>query len=718
MSDPILQTIQRRLFGAEDSVCLERAELVTEAWREHADAPAPIRRARALAHVLSHMTLDLHTNPVFAGNTSSRPGAWMLVPEHGADRVDVQIGIEHDDLRGFLDGKVPQDLLDFWRDRSSRGGLGHLCVDYRTVVHRGLQAVLDQLERLEGQGTHEQQTYRAAMRIGLEAVIDWAGRYADAADRAANEASEEEAAWLRRVSDACRRVPRWPARNLHEGLQAIALIHLAIAIEGHGLSVSIGLPDRVLVPFADEARDDPDRASFLMGAFALKIAMNTYQGRGSKTQAITVGGRNSDGRCQCNALTLAMLRGFDRVAVSDPHLFLRWHPGLDEEVFEQAMAMLHRGRSMPLLINDEPTIRGFVEAGVDTDDASEYAVMGCNELGIPGKLFDSALPVTCTWIDAKILRDHLLSGGADGAGDVGRIVESLEPSYAQIEASLEKRQEVQRQIAEAMPTPLTSSLMCDGPVRGADLMVAMPYRTPCIYDRGLVNAVNALAAIESIVFEKRAMTLEALIEAQRDPKLSPAVRALIDRAPKWGQDDRADRWMSALLALRRRVLDREAREGRPRPMVCHVIRSLHHLDGARIGTTLDGRDAGQPLADSIGPPGGTNPAGPTALLEHVLRIDAARDFPGGYNLNLSLSRALADPATLSGLTRGFFLQGGQELQINVLSASELREAQQQPEEHGNLVVRIAGLNARFVELSIKEQSELIARAEAAEALQV
>ena len=93
----LVKQIRDNLLETQDSVCLERARLVTEAYRRYEGEPVPILRARAFAHVLGHMTLDLDSNPIFAGNTSSRPRGWMLVPEHGLS-ADAQVLIENDEI--------------------------------------------------------------------------------------------------------------------------------------------------------------------------------------------------------------------------------------------------------------------------------------------------------------------------------------------------------------------------------------------------------------------------------------------------------------------------------------------------------------------------------------------------------------------------------------------------------------------------------------------
>ncbi|MHC5053991.1 MAG: glycine radical domain-containing protein [Planctomycetota bacterium] len=194
--------------------------------------------------------------------------------------------------------------------------------------------------------------------------------------------------------------------------------------------------------------------------------------------------------------------------------------------------------------------------------------------------------------------------------------------------------------------------------------------------------------------------------------------ARIAAAPKWGNDDdRADRWAAALNRARDTALRAVAeRQGLPPFTVCHVVRSLHHVDGRRIGPTADGRGAGEPVGESVGPVIGTAGGGPTAVLASALKLDARRWFSGIYNLNLTLPGGLASPEILRGLAEGFFRGGGQELQIGVLDAAALRAARADPERHRDVVVRVAGLNARFVELSATEQEELIRRAEECAAL--
>ncbi|MBM3474738.1 MAG: hypothetical protein FJX75_15855 [Armatimonadetes bacterium] len=713
-----VRAIRDALVATEDTVCLQRARLVTEAWREHEGEPPSLRSALSFAHVLAHMDLDVRSNPFFAGNTSSRPRAWMLIPEHGFSN-DTQVVLEHPHLGNILDGQVPEELLAFWQNRSFGGccAIGHLAVDLDAVVHRGLEALIAEVDAHRDEGTEEQQVYRQAMRIALQAVIDWAQRYAEAAAEAAEDESDPllREAHLR-VAEACRRVPARPARNLFEGLQAIALVHLAIAIEGHGMSVSVGLPDRVLGPFADEG--DVETGTALVAAFMLKIAVNSILGRGYKSLTITVGGADHEGRDCSNALTRHFIEAANLLRIGDPPVFLRWHANLDPQVRRRAVELLGQGLSMPLLVNDAPTAEGFISVGVAPEDAWEFCVIGCNELGIPGRSMESATALVGSIQYLGLLNDVLLAPEAEQVSDMTDLLRRLEQHT--LERAMQMREQGERhrlRMAAQVPTPFTSALMRGCIARGEDLLTGMEYRLPGVYERGLTNAANALAAIEHSVFQEGALTLRELTAAMQSDFAEGRVRELLLAAPKWGNDDpRADRWAVELVAMRERVLDEvDAHFGGRRHMSCHVVRSLHHVDGKRIAASADGRHAWKPVADSIGAQTGTAREGPTAILKSVLKLDAASNYRGGYNLNLTLAPPVAKPDVLLPLIEAFFGAGGQELQVGVLDAATLRAAQREPDRYGDLMVRVAGFSGRFVDLSLTEQDELIERAEAARA---
>jgi len=705
----LIQECRRRLLATPDTVCLERARLVTEAYRRFDAEPVPIKRSRALAWFLERMSLDLDTNPVLAGNLSSGPRRWMLLPEYGFE-VPCQAPVEDARFAGFLDGEViPAELREFWRGRAVGGaaGIGHLAVNLGRALREGLAAIAAEAETLSGQGTPEQRACRAAGAIACRAVIRWAGRYATAAEeRAKTLTPGARRTALLRVAAACRHVPAAPARDLFEALQAIVLVHLALHAEGQGYSVSPGRLDLLLAPYYDGAPETRD----LLAAFLLKLHENALWGSHSKTQCITLGGSDADG--SANALTGLFLDACALVRVNDPPLFLRWHDRLPSAIKEKAAALLGGGLSFPMLIGDRETTAALAAIGLPSAVAADYCVIGCNEVGVPGKLGWSCVGLN----EAELARNAVLECPA--AARVNELVEAMGAAMErQLRPALRAHRTWLLQAAATVPTPFTSALMEGCMARGRDWLAQSEFDWQNIRSAGFANAVNALAAVETVIFQERQASLPELGRALvADFAGAEPLRERLQRAPKWGNnDDRADRLAISWMEMRAAVLRRLEREESLPPLAMEmVVRSLHHVEGANTGATPDGRRAGTPLADSIGAVLGTATEGPTAILNSVRKTAPARYWAGGYNLNVTLPLTLwSGPAMrdrLQALIDVFFANGGQELQINSLDSAMLRDAMTHPEQYGHLMVRIAGFNAFFVKLSRREQEEILQRA--------
>ncbi|MFW5787378.1 MAG: pyruvate formate lyase family protein [Halanaerobiales bacterium] len=716
----LVNNIKENLFSRDNTVSLERARLITEAYKKYSGEPVPVKRAKAFSYLLNNMTLDLESNPVFAGNTSPRPRAWMLVPEQGF-KVDPQVEIENEELEGFLDDKIPYELEKFWRDISFGGGagIGHLAVNMEKVLNIGLGSVIKEIQtQKNNRNSRKKDNYLKAMSIALKGVIDWSERYAEAAkDAAAREKDPLTKKCYQRVASACCRVPAKPARNMFEALQAMVLIQLAIFLEGHGMSVSLGLPDRYLAPFLKDCEwERNDMVSFI-AAFILKLNACSLFGSASKTQAITVGGAGVSKEDMSNMITICFMEAFDFIRVGDPHLFLRWHPELADNVKEKAWKLLASGLSMPLLINDKPTVKGFIEAGIKPEDAYNYCVIGCNELGIPGKLMETATPQSGTIKYLELLNETLANyeknKKLDKIKGIKEILDDIEEKIYSLGIKGRKRQKKhQVKSAEKVPTPYTSSLMEGCIQNGKDLRTGMVYHFPGLYDRGFTNTVNALAAIKYLVFDTKKFSFTQIMQSVRDNFKNKNIRNAILSAPSWGNDlNYVDQIALQLLKRREKVLKKVDQEFKDKShFVCHVIRSLHHLDGRNMPATPDGRKAGDPLADSIGAQTGTVKNAATGILNSVLKIKAFRFYRGGYNLNLTLSDI--DFSILGDLVETFFQKNGQEVQINVFNVETLKRASKNPEEYKDLIVRVAGFSSRFIDLSFSEQQELIERAEA------
>jgi formate C-acetyltransferase len=366
---------------------------------------------------------------------------------------------------------------------------------------------------------------------------------------------------------------------------------------------------------------------------------------------------------------------------------------------------------MPLIVVDEQVIPGLVHCGIAPDDATDYAMVGCNEVGVPGVNWSVGISSGTYHDDMSLFMRAFASAPADADAE-----QVLQIWGSQLEDTLNggigRNHRWRTRMAAERPMPLTTALFRDGPRLAQDYVLLPGNEAVGTFTRGTANLVNALAALESLSHGPDAVDLGTLREASAQGDEPMLTRCLA--APKWGSDDpKVDQWMRRINELRLKICDSLAEKHRiPAVPVCHVVRSLHHVDGARIDASPDGRHAGESLADSIGAVCGTTDEGPTAILNSVLAVDPAA-FKGVYNFNLSLVGAQGKPEVLGALIDAFIASGGQELQVAVLDPAKLREAQAHPEGFGDLVVRIAGLNARFVELSRREQDEVIKRAECA-----
>ncbi|MBM4458361.1 MAG: hypothetical protein FJ011_11440, partial [Chloroflexi bacterium] len=414
----------------------------------------------------------------------------------------------------------------------------------------------------------------------------------------------------------------------------------------------------------------------------------------------------------------------------EPLVWVRWHPSIDPDFFDFCLENLAGSTCFPLMMSDTAVPAMFMALGASREDAFDYVPVGCNELGIPGKAyFNPGAHVDYP----RALELALTAGrGYDGRSNVPDIPPAGElRTFDDLTAAAGRvmRWQVATSYAANQPllmaqmrwgqTPLTSCFF-DGCIeRGRDLAEGTKYNILSCGGNFFANMVDGLAAIREVVYERGAATLEQVAAACKNNFAGDErLRQRLLRAPKHGNDDAR---LEDLVALVERLRDepvkeicRDPRDGTPFGNV-HITRSSAVRVGARTPATPDGRLAGTPLATSVAAACGVERQGPTAVLKSILQLNAVKSWQCGYNVNLRFQRSvLADPdgrRRLEAMLRAYFLAGGQEMQINSADTAELRAAQAHPERYRDLVVRVAGFSAFFVNLSKDMQDEIIARTE-------
>jgi formate C-acetyltransferase len=233
---------------------------------------------------------------------------------------------------------------------------------------------------------------------------------------------------------------------------------------------------------------------------------------------------------------------------------------------------------------------------------------------------------------------------------------------------------------------------------------------------GLGTLTDSLVAIKKVVFDDKRITLDDLMEAMRKNfKGHERLRQLLlNRVPKYGNnDDNADRIMKRVVDIYyETVNDRPSSRG-GKYGINLLPTTVHVYFGSRSGATPDGRNAGRPLSDGISPVQGSDREGPTSVIKSAAKMDQGRFC--GTLLNQKFSPQVLknseDLNKLSLLIKTYFKLNGHHIQFNVIDAATLKSAQAKPEDHRNLVVRVAGYSDYFVNLSKDLQNEIISRTE-------
>ncbi|MCE0495503.1 glycyl radical protein [Vibrio salinus] len=142
--------------------------------------------------------------------------------------------------------------------------------------------------------------------------------------------------------------------------------------------------------------------------------------------------------------------------------------------------------------------------------------------------------------------------------------------------------------------------------------------------------------------------------------------------------------------------------------------SANVLFGKDVAALPDGRLAKEPLADGVSPRQGKDTQGPTAAANSVAKLDHFIASNGTLYNQKFLPSALAGETGLrnfSGLVRSYFDKKGMHVQFNVIDRETLIDAQKNPQQHQDLVVRVAGYSAQFIVLAKEVQDDIISRTE-------
>ena len=621
--------------------------------------------------------------------------------------------------------------------------------DYQNLVKRGYRYYIDkcreQIASLHDQMTIENTDQRIkweAMITAMESVITLAHRYADLAEeKAASCTDAAQKKMYETIAENCRVVPENPPQNFMQAAQLVLFTHDALMTENMGYIHALGRFDQYMYDFykKDIANGVPEQdIADIVHELKLRIEemwylrdefeSGAYPGCALYIQ-MTLGGQKTDGTDACNELTRLILRGMEDLQTKEPPVSFRYHDNIDEETFRLAIKVALEGGSHPAFFDDNNAIPALMELGFTLEQARDWCLLGCTEPIVPGiSDYQSMLGFFNT---IKVFEVTLYGGKDPVTGkQVGPVtpeakdfksIEDLKEAYLAQQAYFIKRfvEKFNRMVsvhAYTMPT-LVASAFTQGCIEKGKLLQdkGADYRWDAMAITGLANIVDSFAAIEECVFSKHYITMPELMDLLKtDFEGKENLRQmLIQRAPKYGNDiEQVDKFAQFVASS----VDNEIkkyRDGRDGSFISVCATQSYNVQlGKNITATPDGRHAFTPLADNASPMIGCDTCGPTAVVKSLDSIDQGH-FQAGMLLNQRF-----DPQIVKGekgidiletVLKAHFKMKGSHMQINVVDNETLRDAQKHPENYRNMLVRVAGYSAFFVDLEKNIQENIIER---------
>jgi len=690
--------------------CLERKKSLISTWPEDARLTAQsLRNSESAASW--QVRRGLLTQDRLAGLPLEVDDLELLLGRVAPDRPEWQA--ERQEAAAFLSKDYPHIYPP--------GQTGHCQLDLSRLFSLGIDGLMDEVRsRMNKAGEKAYDVYLSFV-YALEGLSQLAENAGQTAEMACFEASEPRLSELVEMAKICLRIAHHPPQTFRDALQLLWL-----AVQGAQWGDRIGLVnpgrlDRTLWPFyqADLAAGRLTREKALLLIESLYLLLNESIPDGLAI-SVMVGGRDPAGHDVTNDLSYLCLEAVRRTNLIYPTVGICWHAGTPEALIDLGTELIAQGHKQPAFFNDETIQRGLQLYGVPAQEACDYINSTCVEItpcGSSNVWVASPYFSTC-----KILLDEIDSQAAsENPAETNDIfLAAYRRRLAQhIDAAAQANNADRRVRQEYGGKPLQSLFTRDCLERGRDIDDggARYNWVECSFV-GLANLIDSLHVIQEEIYSTGRMDLKALngvLKANFQGHEKTRQRFLRGH-PKYGNDCAAvDSLMQNIIGFIAEECARQRMEPDDSPFVpgafCWI---MHEQLGRECGATPDGRVAGFPFADGCGAAQGRELHGPTAAVLSVTSWDPV-SLIGGAAFNMRFNKDLFDNADtlpkLKYLVLTFLRRGGFETQINVLDPNILREAQKNPENYRDLIVRIGGYSDYFTRLSPQMQAEVILRTE-------
>lgn len=674
---------------------------------------------------------------------------------------------ENNNLRARGEALLPEEVRVFMEtgvfgmEGKLNAGDAHLAVNYERILKDGLKGYEKRVKEckasldLTDPDSIDKYCFYNAVLIVLKAVHNFANRYSVLAkDLAEKEMNQKRKIELLEISRICSKVPYEPAETFQEAVQSVWFIQLILQIESNGHSLSYGRFDQYMYPYYD--RDikngtikESEALELLTCLWIKTLTINkvrsqahTLSSAGSPMyQNVTIAGQTTDKKDAVNDLSFLVLKSVAQTRLTQPNLTVRYHKNINKHFLDECVEVMRLGFGMPALNNDEIIIPSFMDWQVKEEDAYNYSAIGCVETAVPGKwgyrctgmsYINFPRMLLCTMNNGVDLTSNKRFTKGYGYFTEMESYEELLKAWDKTIREITRYSVIVENVIDKaserdVPDILCSALTDDCIARGKTIKEG-----GAVYDFisglqvGIANMADCLAAIKKLVYEEKKITRQELWNAILDdfssPKNKKIQEMLIREAPKYGNDDDyVDQLIVEAYDSYIEEIEKYPNTRYNRGPIGGIRYAGTSSISANVGqgmstmATPDGRNAFEPLAEGCSPAHNSDKNGPTAVFKSVSKLRTNK-ITGGVLLNQKMTPQMLSTEEnrqkLELLIKTFFNRlHGYHVQYNIVSKETLIDAQKHPENHKDLIVRVAGYSAFFNVLSKKTQDDIIGRTE-------
>jgi len=574
---PATNKLVEKIRGSERQVDIQRALIATRVYQATEGEATIIRRAKALAAVLSEMDIRIDEGELIVGNQACQPRAAPLFPEYAQDWILSQMDTfasrsgdkfqMNDEDKSLLRKVLPywegRSLRDNWRARVpaeaqaatangvianenyTMSGPGHLVPDYPKLLRLGLKGIKEEIEHHVaelGSGSQKEKLdfYQACLLV-CDAAIAFAHRYSQLAEELMKSTADPlRRTQLQNIAQICRRVPEAPATGFREALQSVWFIQVTLQIESNGFAIAPGRFDQYMYPFYQEDIES-DRltqveALNLLECFFCKLSEinKIYSNEGTRLlagpahgQALTLGGALPGGEEGTSEFTYLCLEADAEVRLVQPDMALRIGDSTPQKLLLKLGEVIRSGLGKHKIFGDQIATDSLIAIGVAPEDAREWAALGCSEPVIPGmtnswgnsghlcltKCLELALNNGCCRLTGRQLGPT--TGDPQQFTSFADLMTAFRKQVEYFTTQLVISNNILDQLhAELAPLPFVSLFISDCLTRGIEFNAGgARYNFTAPLGIGLITTADSLAAIKKLVFKKKSLTMPQLLAA-------------------------------------------------------------------------------------------------------------------------------------------------------------------------------------------------------------